>query len=250
MQLKKYAIANWKMNMNLSEIKNFTANFQPKTNLKNQIGFAPQSIYLHHVKDTLGNDFIVGAQNISEYRPGAYTGDLAAQSLNDFKLDFTLVGHSERRQIFNENSNTLKEKVLRAFENSLTVVYCIGETLAERESGKTNEVLREQIESVLNKKLFDQYTEKLILAYEPVWAIGTGKAATPEMANETHQFIREFITQISEQSQIVPILYGGSVKKDNVKSLIQKQYIDGALVGGASLDPRHFAEICDTILLD
>jgi triosephosphate isomerase len=238
-----HIVGNWKMNQSLEEIKSFFVEFSKiKMDLKCQAWIAPQFIHLPILKElafTIGN-IKVGAQNCSECDSGAFTGEVSSKSLADIGADFVIIGHSERRTIFKEDNALLNKKLLKAIENNLKVIFCIGETLEEREAGKTFSVLEKQI----NEGLLNFSTEKanfLLLAYEPVWAIGTGKVATTEQAEEAHAFIR---SKLPEDLKQTVILYGGSVKPDNIQSLLQMPNIDGALVGGASLKASDFKSLC------
>ncbi len=186
----------------------------------------------------------VGAQNMNDARDGAFTGEIAALMLKEAGASFVLLGHSERRRVFGESDTFIHRKVVRALQDDLLPVLCVGETLEEREGGQTEEILKKQIDSAL-VDLPEEKIGELILAYEPVWAIGTGKIATPEIAQETHAFCRKCLGDLlgKRKAGQIPILYGGSVKPENVGSLVSQKDIDGVLVGGASLDPESFAEI-------
>lgn len=238
-----HIVGNWKMNQSLEEIKNFFIEMSKmKMDLKCQAWIAPQFIHLPILKElafTTGN-IQVGAQNCSEVDSGAYTGEVSAKSLADIGADFVIIGHSERRTIFKEDNALLNKKLLNAIANNLKVIFCIGETLAERESGKTFAVIEKQLNEGLN--LFPKEKAALLLiAYEPVWAIGTGKTASKEEAEVVHAFIRG---KLPEELKQTIILYGGSVKPDNIDSLLHMPNIDGALVGGASLKPADFKSLC------
>ena len=176
----------------------------------------------------------VAAQNVSLYDTGAYTGEIAASQLVDFGLEWTIIGHSERRSLFHEDNETVAKKVSNALDAGLNVILCIGETLDQREGGTTNDKLKEQLDAC--KDSIKDWS-KVVVAYEPVWAIGTGKVATPEQAQETHTYIRSWITEnVSEETgSATRIIYGGSVNGKNCTELIGQSEIDGFLVGGASL---------------
>ena len=176
-----------------------------------------------------GTDIAVAAQNVHWDEEGAFTGEVAAPMLRELGVYGAIVGHSERRQFFGETDEYVAKRTRAALEAGLSVIACVGETEAEREAGETENVLRRQV-SVLEAE------DNLVVAYEPVWAIGTGKTATPEMAQEAHAFIKGLLD--------VPVLYGGSVKPDNAAELLGQSDVDGALVGGASLDVESFAAIC------
>jgi len=189
----------------------------------------------------------LGAQNMSEHEEGAYTGEISANMLVEAGAEFVLLGHSERRHLFHETSDLVNRKVKHALQKNLTPIVCIGETEKEREQGKTEEVLAEQIALSL-ADLEDSQIDRVILAYEPVWAIGTGKVATPEDANETQRWIRRFFaSQWGElRASKLVIQYGGSVKPENAAKLLAESEIDGLLVGGASLDPNMFEKLITT----
>lgn len=186
----------------------------------------------------------VGAQNMNDARDGAFTGEIAALMLKEAGASFVLLGHSERRHIFGETDAFIHRKVLRALSDDLRPVLCVGETLDERNGGETEEVLKKQIETAL-EGVPEEKAGELILAYEPVWAIGTGKNATPEMAEEAHAFCRQCLSELfgKRKAGQISILYGGSVKPENVRSLVSEKDIDGVLVGGAALDPESLSEI-------
>ena len=180
-----------------------------------------------------GTDIAVAAQNVHWEAEGAFTGEISAPMLRELGVYGTIVGHSERRQYFGETDETVARRAVAALEHGLHVIACVGELEAEREAGETEAVLRRQVEAIAAVL---PETDDLVLAYEPVWAIGTGKTATPEIAQEAHAFIKSLLD--------VPVLYGGSVKPENAAELAAQPDVDGALVGGASLDLESFAAIC------
>jgi triosephosphate isomerase len=238
-----YIVGNWKMNQTLEEIKNFFIDFtKMKMDLKCHAWIAPQFIHIPILKElafTLGN-IKVGAQNCSHLDTGAFTGDVSAKALSDLGSDFVIIAHSERRAFFNETNEIINQKILNALKNNLKVIFCVGETLAEREAGKTFEVIKTQIHAGL-RNLPENKADLLMIAYEPVWAIGTGKTATANEAEEVHEFIRSEL--VFKKAETI-ILYGGSVKPDNIDELLKKENIDGALVGGASLKASDFKALC------
>lgn len=241
-----HVYGNWKMNHLKEDVSQFFSELNDSINeLDCKRGICPQSMHLSLIIDQAAKKGIaVGAQNSSHENSGAFTGDSSPLALKDLAVSFTLVGHSERRSIFNEDHQILNLKTKKALENNLDIVFCIGETLEQRESGKTFEVLKEQLKEGLRGISKPDLT-KIILAYEPVWAIGTGKVATPQQAEETHQFIREYASEELEFSkEEVVILYGGSVKPSNAAGLFEMPNIDGGLVGGASLKAKDFLELC------
>lgn len=246
---QKYIVGNWKMNQSVSAIKSFFDSLNIE-NTKCETWVSPQAMHIPKVLDaaaSLKKDFQVGAQNICEFDNGAYTGENSAESLKDVGATFTLIGHSERRHIFKEDHDLLNRKVKHALKHGLTVVFCIGEQLEERKNGMTEAVLKYQLEQGLKDFPQDEaLKEKLIIAYEPVWAIGTGEVASPEQAQEAHHFIRRFITSdLNFQGDRIPLLYGGSVKPANAEGLLSQADIDGALVGGASLKGEDFSSLAE-----
>ncbi|MBM3184328.1 MAG: triose-phosphate isomerase, partial [Chlamydiae bacterium] len=190
----------------------------------------------------------IGAQNLHEEREGAFTGSVSALMIKEAGATFSLIGHSECRQHFQESDETIRKKVERALQDDLIPVLCIGETLEEREKKETGKVLKRQLHVALSK-IPKEEAKKIIIAYEPVWAIGSGKAATPEMAGEAHALIRKELEHLfgKVNADVIPILYGGSVNLENTASLMKQGDIDGLLVGRASLDPNSFAAITNQI---
>lgn len=239
-----YMLGNWKMNQSVQDVNAFCSEVaenwanMPKSA---QCGIAPQALHLSMSREKLPRDIMIGAQNSSEHLQGAFTGETSPVAIRDVGASFTLVGHSERRQIFGENNKLLNSKAKLALGCELKVVFCIGETLEEREAGSTEAVLKHQLVEGLKGI---NPTSNLIIAYEPVWAIGTGKTATPEMAQETHAFVRKVLAEIGHDASSTSILYGGSVKPDNVQGLLACPDIDGGLVGGASLKAKDFLALC------
>jgi len=186
----------------------------------------------------------VGAQNMYWEKSGAFTGEVSGEMLKELGCEYVILGHSERRQFFGETDETINKRMMAAFAASLTPIVCVGETLAEREAGKVEQVVTTQLTNSL-KNVNPKAHGHLVIAYEPVWAIGTGKTATPELANEVHTLIRKTLAKILDQktADTIRILYGGSVKADNMEVLMSQSDIDGGLVGGASLDAKSFAKI-------
>lgn len=238
-----HIVGNWKMNMTLHEISNFFIDMSKmKMELNCKAWIAPQALHIPILKEiafTTGA-IQIGAQNCSEQDAGALTGEISPVALADIGAEFVIIGHSERRTIFKENNSLLNKKVLNALKHGLKVIYCVGETLEEREQNKTFSVIESQMSEGLKDLPADKATQ-LLIAYEPVWAIGTGKVATAEQAEEAHAFIRSKLAHSPDQTII---LYGGSVKPDNIDSLLAKENIDGALVGGASLKASDFRALC------
>jgi triosephosphate isomerase len=205
----------------------------------------PPYPYLQAVRGRLLDSAIHwGAQNVSEYADGAYTGEVSASMLKEFACRYALVGHSERRSLFGETSEVVAKKFSKALSEGLSPILCVGETLAEREEGRTAEIVQEQLAAVLKLKDNLPSLRKAVIAYEPVWAIGTGLSATPEQAQTVHALIRQELAAVSSVlASEMRIIYGGSVKPENAASLFAMNDIDGALVGGASLNATQFIEI-------
>jgi len=191
-----------------------------------------------------GSNIKLGAQNLHWEMKGAFTGEISPLMLKDVGCEYVIIGHSERREYFKETDDIINKKIFAALKVGLKPIVCIGEKLEERESGVTEKVLEQQITEGL-KGLSNEDMENITIAYEPVWAIGTGKTATPEIANTTQSFIRNKIKEIFNENiaEKIRILYGGSVKADNAKALLEQEHIDGALVGGASLEAENFIKI-------
>lgn len=236
---------NWKMNHSLNEIQSFFSEIgQQLHSTKTKFGIAPQSIHipiLLKYKEQIPN-LLIGAQNCHFEESGAFTGEVSPKNLKDLGVDFCLVGHSERREYFKEDHELLNKKVRALLKNEMTVVFCFGETLEQREAGNTATIVLEQ----LNRGLVDipLKPEQIILAYEPVWAIGTGQTATPEQAQEVHALIRGWLSEKTNCANDFTILYGGSVKPNNIKDLVENKDINGGLVGGASLKASDFIALC------
>ena len=238
---------NWKMNGRQDSIDALVKAIVNglESDGKVEVVVCPPSIYISQVSELLRSRKIgVGAQNMSEHDGGAYTGELSAEMLTDQGCRFVILGHSERRALFSETDNQVAEKVKIALAAGLTPILCVGESLAERESGDTLAVVSRQLKAIIDL-VGASGMSQLMVAYEPVWAIGTGMTATPEQAQEIHLAIRR---QISECDSIVAngvrILYGGSVKAGNAKELFGQSDIDGGLIGGASLKADEFLDIC------
>ena len=197
--------------------------------------------YLRCLVKRQGASLRIGAQNMHFESEGAYTGEIAPQMLSSIGVSYVVLGHSERREMFNETDEAINKKVHVAFSNGLIPIICVGESLADREAGQTNQIVEAQTVKAL-EGLTKEQAKQVVIAYEPIWAIGTGRTATAEQANETIGYIRSVIERLfgSEVSEAVRIQYGGSVNPNNIKELMTQEHIDGALVGGASLDPQSF----------
>ncbi len=240
-------VANWKMNKTIAESVDFVEEFLPLVSGVEEVetALAPPPTALAAVGKALeASRVALAAQNMHWEGSGAFTGEISPIMLRDIGCRLVIVGHSERRQLFGEGDGEVARKVTAAMREGITPIICVGETLGEREYGKTFEIVERQLRGGLEGTLVESGTD-LVIAYEPVWAIGTGKTATPGEAQEVHGFIRGLMAGIvgSEVSQQIRLLYGGSVKPDNTPSLSAMEDIDGALVGGASLDPESFAGI-------
>jgi triosephosphate isomerase len=247
MPRKKIIAGNWKMYKNPTQTSHFFGDFLPLIagHTRDEIVVCPPYIDLYVAVDaTKGSNVAIGAQDLHWEKEGAYTGEICPSMLLDIGCTHVIIGHSERRQYFGETDDVVNFKLKAALEAGLTPIVCVGEVLEEREANLTEDVLRRQclraFHAISSKK-----AGKLVIAYEPVWAIGTGKTATPALASEAHLVIRgETAKAFGEEfAAKMRILYGGSVKPDNAKALMAEEEIDGALVGGASLDPKSFAAI-------
>ena len=238
---------NWKMYKTPSDTKAFFDAFLPLVagTKGRDIAICPPYIDLDAaLTATAGSNVGIGAQNLAAGKEGAMTGEISGHMLQAIGVKYVIIGHSERRQYFGENEAGVLSKTQAALEYGLTPIVCVGELLAQRESNSTEAVLDAQFQGGMASLTADQFA-KIVIAYEPVWAIGTGKVATPEQAAEAHAFIRGRIAAKfgTHQAEATRILYGGSVKPDNVAGLMTKGDIDGALVGGASLDAKSFASL-------
>jgi triosephosphate isomerase (TIM) len=232
-------VANWKLNGDktlLSELVSSLKTFEPT---KVETVICPPFVYLN--EDTSG--IKKGAQNVSDQESGAYTGEISGRMLRDVGCQFVIIGHSERRSLFGETDEIVAKKVLATLHAGLVPIICVGESEEERESEQTIAVITKQIRAVLDE--LPSYSDSLVFAYEPIWAIGTGKTASTEQAEEVHAEIRKVLASYNQElGQETRILYGGSVKPDNSKELFSSDNIDGGLIGGASLDVESFTTIC------
>ncbi len=237
---------NWKMNKNKEETKKFLEEFKTLVgDSEIEVVICPSFTVLDSASQIIDKTSIkLGAQNMSWEEDGAFTGEVSPDMLLDLGVEFVILGHSERRQIFNETDDRINKKVVKALEKGLRPILCVGETLEEREGERAFDVVRDQLIKGF-KSINEKNASKVIIAYEPVWAIGTGKTASPEDANEMAAYIRSMVAEIfsEEISEELIIQYGGSVKPGNVEDIMNQTDIDGALVGGASLEPKDFIEI-------
>lgn len=244
---KPIIAANWKMHKTVKEANEFVQEFKPlvEANKDVDIVLCVPFTALYAVSEKLADSNInLGAQNMYFQEKGAFTGEIAPNMLLELGTKYVIIGHSERREIFGETDELIKEKVNKALELGLIPILCVGETLEEREKGFTEAKCRKQIEAVFNS-LDKSMAAKVVIAYEPIWAIGTGRTASSSDAEQTIAYIRSLLAGIFDEAtaQEIRIQYGGSVKPENVKELMSQPNIDGALVGGASLDAQSFAKI-------
>ena len=243
---KKVIAGNWKMNMLPGEAIEFIEELIPlvKDTENEVILCVPYTDLFYALLTAQNTNIKIGAQNMHYEEKGAYTGEISAQMLKSINVEYVIIGHSERRQYFNETDETVNKKIKAAFANGLKPIVCVGETLEQRENGETVKIITNQTKLAL-EGLTDEQVKNTIIAYEPIWAIGTGKTATSEDANNSIKAIRDEICQIYGQNVAngVIIQYGGSVKSSNAKELFEMSDIDGGLVGGASLKSEEFSKI-------
>lgn len=241
MQRTKLIAANWKMNGSAALVKDMTETLDTLAATTTNIVVCPPATLLAQFAKRKG--FALGGQTLSHEVSGAFTGEISADLLLDAGASYVIVGHSERRTLNFETDALVAAKLARAVAAGLTPILCIGESLDERQQEKTQQVLARQLDAVYASQ--PELLVKSVIAYEPIWAIGTGESATPEQAQATHAFIRQHLAKFDTRSaDAVTLLYGGSVNADNCAALFQQADIDGALVGGASLKPEEFAQIC------
>lgn len=240
--MKKLILGNWKMQKLFSDINPYFKVFKAKTyNFSLKLGLAVPTLYAKSCLEAIETTpFMIGAQNVSEYDNGAYTGEISAKMLASIPVSFCLVGHSERRQLFHETSAVVLKKAKKLQEVGILPIFCIGETLNEKNNFKT--VLKQQLEGV-----FELNPKNLVIAYEPVWAIGTGKTASLEDILEVHSYIKSFFKEGSYDFSQVQVLYGGSVSASNAASILKLANVDGLLIGGASLEALEFEKLICTL---
>ena len=243
---KKVIAGNWKMNMLPNEAMQFIEELAPYVkDTENEVVLCvPYTDLFYSLLTVQGTNIKIGAQNMHFEENGAYTGEISGQMLKAINVEYVIIGHSERRQYFNETDETVNKKVKAALKYELKPIVCVGETLEQREAGETTDVITNQTRLAL-EGLTEEQVQNIIIAYEPIWAIGTGKTATSEDANNSIKEIRDEICKIYGQNTAsrVIIQYGGSVKSTNAKELFEMSDIDGGLVGGASLKPEEFSKI-------
>ncbi len=237
---------NWKMNMTKDAALKYVAELKDKVKDTDvEVVICPPFTLLSILKDACeGTNIKVGSQNMYWEESGAFTGEVSPVMLKDLGIDYCIIGHSERRQYFGETDETVNKKIKAALNHGIIPIVCVGETLEERNEGKTESLLKEQVTEAF-KGISDDETRNIVVAYEPIWAIGTGETATPEMANSAIAYIRELIKGLynDDISEEIRIQYGGSVKPSNAEELMKQNDIDGALVGGASLKADSFSEV-------
>ena len=244
--MRKPIIAgNWKMHKTIAEALEFVNEVKDRVNNDKveAVICAPFTLLKDLKQATKGTNIKIGAQNMHFEEKGAFTGEISPLMLKELDMDYVVIGHSERRQYFNETGETVNKKVLKALEVGIDPILCVGETLEEREAGNTKDVCKVQVEKAL-ENVSKEDLAKVVIAYEPVWAIGTGKTATSEDANDVIAYIREVVANLyGELANEVRIQYGGSVKPSNVAEIMNQSDIDGALVGGASLEANDYVEL-------
>ena len=237
---------NWKLNGSLEMVSALLTSITQRlsTIRSTEVAVCPPFLYLEHARQHLeGVEIALGAQDCSDQKAGAYTGEVSAEMIQEFGCRYIIVGHSERRHIYAESDALVATKFDRVRESHMLPILCVGETLNEREKGRTEAVISRQLDAVLDRSGIDGFRHAVI-AYEPVWAIGTGKTATPDQAQQVHAFIRDRLKRLDEGvADHIRILYGGSVKPENARSLLQENDIDGGLIGGAALKSEDFLAI-------
>ena len=245
---KLFIVANWKMNGNKTSNEQLINSINEKVSQdsKIEVVICPPFTYLTQILELKISTIKIGAQNISENNNGAFTGEISGSMLQDLNLDYVIIGHSERRQMFNDNESNIVQKFELAQQNELIPILCVGESSNERKTDQTLTVVKSQIKSVIESAGIELFA-KSIIAYEPVWAIGTGETASPSQAEEVHSNIRSIINKYdSNIAASIPILYGGSVNGANSNDLFTMSNINGGLIGGASLNAEEFVEIYQT----
>lgn len=242
---RKLVAGNWKMNGNLAMLEPFVKAVMPVDFAGVEIVICPPSLYLDRLVVSASEQFCVGAQNVHFEHSGAFTGELSAAMLADIGCEYVIVGHSERRQLFAETDQQIAKKVKAVVDQDMTAILCVGETLSQRQAQQWQSTVVEQVKQGLSL-LSDHQLSRVVIAYEPVWAIGTGKTAQPEQAQEVHACIRASVAVDRGQAhaESLAIVYGGSVNPTNAAELFAQSDVDGALVGGASLTAHDFLAIC------
>ena len=248
--MRKPIIAgNWKMNKTLSEAKSFAEEVKglvPDNEVVDSVICAPALFLETLVNTTKDSKVEIGAQNMHFEENGAFTGEVSPVALSDLGVQYVILGHSERREMFNETDESVNKKTLAAFKHNLKPIVCVGETLEQRENNETKDLVGNQVKNAL-AGLSEEQVKQTVIAYEPIWAIGTGKSSTSEDANDVCSHIRKVVAEAfsQETADSVRIQYGGSVKPNNIKEYMAQSDIDGALVGGASLEPQSFLQLLE-----
>lgn len=251
MSRKPIIAGNWKMNKTAAEAADFVEkvkNQLPSSDQVESVVGAP-ALFLETIsKLSAGSDLKTAAQNCYYEDEGAYTGETSPKALADMNIDYVIIGHSERREYFGETDQDINKKAHAIFKNEMMPIICCGETLEQREAGETNDFVSGQIKAAL-EGLSEEQISSLVVAYEPIWAIGTGKSSSAELANETCGVIRQTIAELTSPAtaEKVRIQYGGSVKPENIAEYMAEEHIDGALVGGASLEPESFLQLLEAV---
>ena len=245
MKKNRLLLGNWKLNGSISHIENWINTFNQHKTVNAEAALCVPSIYIPVIQNNNGN-IKIGSQDVSEYKQGAYTGEVSSYMLKELNVSYALVGHSERREYFSEDNNKILKKITNLIESNITPVLCIGESMEQRNSNQTFEILKTQIDSILLN--LGNCADKLVIAYEPIWAIGTGMVATTKQIEETHSMIYEHlcVKYSKNLANCVRILYGGSLKPDNAEEILSIANVDGGLVGGASLKVEDFLSILDS----
>lgn len=246
---RKIVAGNWKMNGSKDLAQTLVSDVRSQAaSLDNgvEVVIIPPAIYVPDVVASAGDVLSVGVQNVAQWASGAYTGEISADMALDQGCQYALVGHSERRQLFAETDAAVSEKVGRILTSGLQAMVCVGETLEEREAGKAETVVAAQVKAGLATVTSEQW-QRVVVAYEPVWAIGTGKTATAQDAQAMHASIRQVLSEMGAPANEISLLYGGSVKADNAAALFAEPDIDGGLIGGASLKAEDFVSICRSV---
>lgn len=246
---KPIIAANWKMNKTLAEATSFVDEVKHTIPTKEKVDAvicSPALFLAALTEQASGTDLAIGAQTMHYEESGAFTGEISPKALQDLAVTYVIIGHSERREMFNETDETVNQKTLAAFKYGLKPIVCVGETLQQREANETKAVVASQVEKAL-QGLTEEKVQQTVIAYEPIWAIGTGKSSTAQDANEVCAYIRQVVAkQFSESAaNAVRIQYGGSVKPDNIQEYMTQSDIDGALVGGASLETKSFLQLLE-----
>lgn len=248
---KKIVAGNWKMNTRIEEAERLVTDIVQQFQSKEvELILAPPFTHLYKINEIVkGSSIKLSAQNISNQNFGAYTGEIAAEMVADLGCEYTIIGHSERRQYYGETDSILMLKVNKALSVGLKPIFCVGEVLEERENDQQFNIIQKQLEKGLFSLDATSFSN-IVLAYEPVWAIGTGKTASPEQAQEVHQFIRKLVAKQygSDTANNLSILYGGSCKPDNAQELFKQADIDGGLIGGAALNAKDFIAIAESFI--